>query len=115
MPGAVAAELIGPEEDVRPPEGMAALAGPPPISRGAGCWRPACRRRGSGSSRRAWRMRALGYEACMGVGTCLIAVEGPEDVERARALALGLGGHAQVVDGPDDLRADPWGPPPPRP
>ncbi len=36
MPGAVAVELIGPEEDVRPPEGMAPLAGPPPDLAGRG-------------------------------------------------------------------------------
>ena len=60
---------------------------------------------------RAWRMRASATRPAWASGR-LIAVEGPEDVERARALALGLGGHAQVVDGPDDLRADPWGPPP---
>jgi glycolate oxidase FAD binding subunit len=30
-----------------------------------------------------------------------------------RARAGELGGHATVADGPDELRADPWGPPPP--
>ena len=30
-----------------------------------------------------------------------------------RTLALALSGHAVVIDGLDDLRADPWGAPPP--
>ena len=30
-----------------------------------------------------------------------------------RQLAAEHGGHAQVLDGPDALRADPFGPPPP--
>jgi glycolate oxidase FAD binding subunit len=113
MPGAVAVELIGPEEDVRPPEGMAPLAGPPPDLAGRGLLGAGVPPPRLGELAARLEDAALGYEARMGVGTCLIAVEGPEEVERARALALGLGGHAQVVDGPDDLRADPWGPPPP--
>ncbi len=30
-----------------------------------------------------------------------------------RTAAVGLGGHAVVIDAPDALRADPWGAPPP--
>ncbi len=49
----------------------------------------------------------------MGVGICRVAVASAADVARVRGWALALGGHAVVTDGPDDLRADPWGPEPP--
>jgi glycolate oxidase FAD binding subunit len=112
-PGAASVELIGPEEDVRPPEGMAPLAGPPPEPAGRGLVEAGVPPPRLADLAALLEDAGLGYEARMGVGTCLVAVERPEDVARGRALALGLGGHAQVVDAPDDLRADPWGPPPP--
>jgi glycolate oxidase FAD binding subunit len=112
-PGAVAVELVGPEEDVRPPEGMRALAEAPPEPAGRGTLEAGVPPPRLGDLVARLEDAGLGYEARMGVGTCLVAVEVPEDVGRARAWALELGGHAQVVDGPDDLRADPWGPPPP--
>ena len=109
-PGRVAVELAGPAADVRPPEGMAPLPAAPgaPAGRGiveAGVPPPrlgdlAARLEGAG----------LDYEARLGVGTCLVAVERADDVARVRAWALERGGHAVVIDGPDDLRADPWGP-----
>ena len=111
--GAVAVELTGPEEDVRAPEGLGALAAPPPEPEGRGIVEAGVPPPRLGDLAARLEDAGLGYEARMGVGTCLIAVETPEDVGRARAWALALGGHAQVVDGPDDLRADPWGPPPP--
>jgi len=49
----------------------------------------------------------------MGVGTCLVAVRDAAGVARVRDWAIDLGGHASVLDAPDALRADPWGPPPP--
>jgi glycolate oxidase FAD binding subunit len=112
-PGAVAVELIGPEEDVRAPEGLAPLAVPPPGLAGRGTLEAGVPPPRLGELAARLEEAGLGYEARMGVGTCLIAVEEAGDVARARAWALALGGHAQVVDGPDDLRADPWGPPPP--
>jgi FAD/FMN-containing dehydrogenase len=55
----------------------------------------------------------LPYEARMGVGTCMVGVDSPGEVDRVRTWAVELGGHAVVADGDDALRADPWGPPPP--
>jgi glycolate oxidase FAD binding subunit len=46
------------------------------------------------------------------VGSCLVAVETSADVAAVRAQAEAAGGHAVVLDGPDELRADPWGPVP---
>jgi glycolate oxidase FAD binding subunit len=112
-PGAVAVELIGPEEDVRAPEGLEPLPGLPPEPAGRGVLEAGVPPPRLGELAARLEEGGLGYEARMGVGTCLVAVETPEDVARARAWAVALGGHAQVVDGPDDLRADPWGPEPP--
>lgn len=112
-PGAVAVELTGPEEDVRAPEGMEPLDDGPAEPRGRGLLEAGVPPPRLGDLAARLEDARLGYEARMGVGTCLVAVETPEDVERARGWALALGGHAQVVDGPDDLRGDPWGPPPP--
>ena len=113
LPGALAVELTGPDEDVVAPEGMFPLDGPPPAPRGRGLLEAGVPPPALGELAARADEAGLGYEARMGVGTCLIAVESAEDVERARGWALALGGHAQVVDGPDDLPADPWGPPPP--
>lgn len=52
------------------------------------------------------------YLAEWGVGVCRVAIESVADVIALRGLARAVGGHAVVVDGPDDLRVDPWGPPP---
>jgi FAD/FMN-containing dehydrogenase len=112
-PGAVAVELVGPEEDVRAPEGLEPLAAAPPEPAGRGLVEAGVPPPRLGELAARLEEAGLGYEARMGVGTCLVAVETPDDVGRARALALALGGHAQVVDGPGELRADPWGPDPP--
>lgn len=112
-PGAVAIELVGPEEDVRAPEGMAALHDPPPAPSGRGLLEAGVPPPRLGDLVARLEDAGLGYEARMGVGTCLVAVDDADEVERARGFALALGGHGQVVDGPDDLRADPWGPAPP--
>ena len=108
-------ELIGPEEDVRAPEGMAPLAAAPaePAGRGvleAGVPPPRLGELAARLEDAGPRLRGRAW----GSATCLIAVESADDVAPGpRAGRSTLGGHAQVVDGPDDLRADPWGPPPP--
>ena len=56
--------------------------------------------------------RGLDYIAEFGVGQCRIAIDTPSDLETLRALAGVHDGHAVVVDGPEDLRSDPWGVPP---
>jgi glycolate oxidase FAD binding subunit len=53
------------------------------------------------------------FEAWMGTGICHVAVSGAAEVAAVRDLAMLFGGHAQVMDGDDTLRADPFGPPPP--
>jgi glycolate oxidase FAD binding subunit len=53
------------------------------------------------------------YVAEFGVGKCRVAIDTAADLDALRALAHAHGGHAVVVDGPDDLRTDPWGAPQP--
>jgi glycolate oxidase FAD binding subunit len=113
LPGAVAVELTGPPEDVVAPEGLAPLPAPPPGPQGRGIVEAGVPPPRLGDLAARLEEEGLGYEARMGVGTCLVAVERAEDVARVRAWALELGGHATVADGPDDLREDPWGPAPP--
>lgn len=52
------------------------------------------------------------FEAWMGTGVCRVAVATAADVAAVRDLAMLHEGHAQVVDGGDDLRTDPFGPVP---
>lgn len=53
------------------------------------------------------------YRAQAGVGVIDVAIANPDDVAALRALSASLGGHAVITDGPPELRADPFGPPPP--
>jgi len=52
------------------------------------------------------------FEAWMGTGICRAAVSAPDDVRVMRELAMLHDGHAQVIDGDDALRSDPFGPVP---
>lgn len=54
----------------------------------------------------------FGYEAWMGTGICRVAVWAPDHVLAVRELAMAHRGHAQVIDGDDALRTDPFGPVP---
>ncbi len=53
------------------------------------------------------------FRAQAGVGVIEVAVDDAGDVATTRALATSLGGHAIVIDGPPELREDPFGPIPP--
>ena len=53
------------------------------------------------------------FEALVGVGVIDVGVESVKDIVDVRSHAIALDGHAIVVDGPVELRVDPWGPPPP--
>lgn len=53
-----------------------------------------------------------GFEAWMGTGVCVIPVATAAEVAAVRDLAMLHGGHAQVIDGDDTLRVDPFGPVP---
>jgi glycolate oxidase FAD binding subunit len=111
-PGRLSVELVGIEEDVVAPDGLAPGAAPPEPG-GRGLVDAGVPPREVVTLATALERHGLDYEAQAGVGACRVAVDTSEDVERVRAEATALGGHAVVVDGPDDLRADPWGPPPP--
>ncbi len=112
-PGRLAVELAGPADDVRPPDGMTPLPEAPEGPEGRGIVEAGVPPPRLGDLAKRLEGAALAYEARLGVGTCLVAVERPGEVDHVRAWALELGGHAVVIDGPDDLRADPWGPEPP--
>ncbi|MDX6646439.1 MAG: glycolate oxidase binding subunit [Miltoncostaeaceae bacterium] len=111
-PRRLSVELAGHPEDMAAPGGLLP-AGPPPAPAGRGTVQvgvaPAALPALAGALEREGRP----YEASMGVGGCLVAVDAAEEVAAVRALASAHGGHAVVIDGPDDLRADAWGPPPP--
>lgn len=112
-PGALAIELTGPAQDVRAPDGLSPRASAPAEPSGTGIVEAGVPPPRLGELAARLEDAGLDYEARMGVGTCLAAVESADDVARVRGWALALGGHATVIDGPDELRADPWGPPPP--
>lgn len=112
-PGRLAVELAGPPEDVAAPGGMAPLAAAPPEPAGEGLVEAGVPPPRLGDLARRLEEDGLDYEAQMGVGLCRVAVPSAEAVAAVRSRALALGGHAVVIDGPDALRADPWGPPPP--
>ncbi|HMN98411.1 MAG TPA: FAD-binding protein [Miltoncostaeaceae bacterium] len=112
-PGRVAVELAGPPDDVVTPEGLAALDAAPAAPAGAGLVQAGVSPALLGVLLSRLEDADLPYEAQMGVGTCLVAVGNGDEVDRVRAWAVELGGHAVVADGDDALRADPWGPPPP--
>lgn len=111
-PGRLDAELAGPPGDVRPPPGMEPADAPPEPS-GTGLVEAGVPPPRLADLARRLEGAGLAYEARLGVGTCLVAVDDAATVARVRAWARELGGHASVLDGPDHLRADPWGPPPP--
>ena len=56
--------------------------------------------------------RDYAFQAQLGVGTCMVAIGDRDQRDEVRAIAITAGGHAVLVDGPDELRDDPWGPPP---
>ncbi len=104
-------ELVGQPEDVVAPAGFTpSEAPPPPIGTGVV-------RVGVTPARVRELLHALGglgvpMSTQLGVGTCLVAVESTEQIAEVRAHAQRIGGHAVVDDAPDELRIDPWGPPP---
>ena len=110
-PGRLAIEIVGSAADVSPPAGTAP-AEPPLEPDGRGLVDLGVPPASVGDVARALEADGRDYVAEVGVGACRVAVEEVGDVTGLRALAAATGGHAVVVDGPPDLRADPWGPPP---
>jgi glycolate oxidase FAD binding subunit len=110
-PGRLAVELVGSRADVTAPAGTAA-GDEPPEPEGRGLVDLGVPPTSVGEVARALEADGRDYIAEVGVGACRVAVEESDDLTRLRTLAGASGGHAVVVDGPPDLRADPWGPPP---
>jgi glycolate oxidase FAD binding subunit len=110
-PRRISVELAGQPEDMVVPGGLLP-ADPPPPPAGRGTVQAGVPPAEVAALAAALEAEGRPYEAALGVGTCLMAVDTAEDVAAVRELATSRGGHAVVVDGPDDLRADPWGPPP---
>jgi glycolate oxidase FAD binding subunit len=110
-PGRLWVRLDGYPDDVTAPEGTED-ADAPPSPAGTGLVQAGVPPPALAPLVRALEDGGRAYEAALGVGTCLVAVATAEDVDAVRALARAGEGHAVVVDGPDELRADPWGPPP---
>jgi len=111
-PGRLHVELAGPPEDVRAPAGLAA-APAPEEPRWPGTLRVGVHPPALPELLRSLEEAGRAYEALAGVGAARVAVATPEDVARVREVAVAAGGHAVVEDAPDELRGDPWGPPPP--
>jgi len=104
-------ELIGPEEDLIAPAGMhrsdpAPVFGAPAIAEAA--VPPAALPRFAG----ALATTGAAFQAHLGVGICTVAIETVAQLDDVRARAIEVGGHAVILDAPDALREDPWGPPP---
>lgn len=112
-PDSVSVELAGPPEDVTAPDGFAPVGDAPPPPEGTGVVEAGVPPPRLGELAARLEAAGLVYEAWLGVGVCRVVAASAGDVPRIRAEALALGGHAVVIDGPDELRADPWGPPPP--
>lgn len=111
-PGVLWVRLAGADDDVRPPAGMEADAGGPPRPQWEATLQvgvPPARIRDLAAGLDA---EGLAFQALPGVGTCAVAVDAAERVGIVRELALALGGHAAITDAPEELRTDPWGPPP---
>lgn len=108
-PGAMDACIEGAPEDVVAPDGAAA-SHEPMDPEGAGLVEMGVPPAALGAVVR--RLDAAGerFEAWMGTGICRVAVADAREVASVRALAAEHAGHAQVLDGPDALRTDPFGP-----
>ena len=107
----LAVRLDGYPEDVAAPAGLEP-AGEPPPQEGTGLVRAGVPPTELPDLVRALDAEGRRYEAALGVGTCIVAVETAADVARVRALALAARGHATLLEAARDLGADPWGPPP---
>jgi glycolate oxidase FAD binding subunit len=104
-------ELIGPPDDLVAPMGMH-LSTAPPVFGG-----PATVELGVSPAvlpQLASDLAECGFafQAQLGVGICTIAIATLDELRDVRAMAIAAGGHAVILDAPDALRADPWGPAP---
>ena len=111
--GRLHVELVGHPADVTPPAGLAPAEAPAHPPGGRGLVQVGVPPARTSDLCRALELYGFEYEAQLGVGSCLVGVNRAEDVATVRARATEQGGHATVLDAPEELRADAWGPPPP--
>ncbi len=111
-PGRLFVDLVGPAQDVTAPPGTAPCGGPPEEPSGAGALDIGVPPAAVPALVRELEARGAGYVAEYGVGACRVGIGSAGELAALRAVATAHGGHAVVGDGPDELRADPWGPPP---
>ncbi len=104
-------ELIGPTADLAPPAGMARGAAPP-VFAADGLLEVGVPPAALPAFAARIARRDYDFQAQLGVGTCLVAIDDRDQRDEIRTLAITAGGHAVLIDGPDELRDDPWGPPP---
>jgi len=110
-PGRLDIELIGPAEDLVAPPGMSPSEPAPVFGASAvaqvGVPPPMLARFSSELA-----ATGIAFQAHLGVGVCTVAIEDGAQLDHVRARAIDGGGHAVILDAPDELRRDPWGPPP---
>lgn len=111
-PNRLSIDLVGSAADVTAPDGTAPGDAPPEPA-GVGLVDIGVAPVAVGAVAREIEHRGWDYLAEFGVGVCRVAIDTAADLAAVRTLAVAHGGHAVVVDGPDELRSDPWGTSPP--
>ncbi len=111
-PGALWVYLLGAPADVTPPEGMTPRRRGPERPVGPAVMELAVSPSDVADLTRDLDISGLRYRAQFGVGICHVQVAAPDDIAPLRTLAVARGGHGQIIGGTDELRRDPWGPPP---
>lgn len=111
-PGALYACITGARDDVVAPPDTEPWAEPEGPS-GAGIVEVGVPPAALGGLVRRLDDEGRDFEAWMGTGVAWVVVNDAADVTVIRGMAHAAGGHAQVVDGDDAVRTDPFGPPPP--
>ncbi len=110
-PGAAHVCLTGVPDDMVAPPGMA--EGSEPVApMGPGTVQMGVPPAALPAVVRHLSLEARPFEAWLGTGICHVIAHDAADVTAVRDLATSHSGHAQVVDGDDALRADPFGPVP---
>lgn len=104
--------LVGPPDDVTPPEPGFDACEEPPALRPRGLLEAGVSPGRLAEAVSALDAAGLGYEALAGVGIIRVVVDSARQVRSARDAAEAVGGHAVLRDGPPHLRVDPWGTPP---
>ncbi|MCB0881165.1 MAG: FAD-binding protein [Thermoleophilia bacterium] len=111
-PGRLWLHLIGAPADVRAPAGLTAVDAPRVDLAAPAVMDLAVSPALLPTLARDLDDASLRYRALLGVGTCRVEVPTPDEIGPLRTLATARGGHGEVF-GPNEFRADPWGPAPP--